>query len=211
MVWWDQFARREFAIEHDTEGRACLMHLWTLSERGPLSSLHVHAIPAEIRQSWHGRCLIMCKNSAVVRGTATGHAFSSVPGRAPALQQKCVFAALLRFQLFWSLVPAAVRSTDACLTPVRPTIVLRSHLRSCKDLAGKGWKPGRHARGGTDQNVYFVLWGLRLHPAALLTACVTSDTTTVNCTLGVWNHRCTCHSSVIKGIYLNSARTSARL
>lgn len=79
----------------------------------------------------------------------------------------CVFAALLRFQLFRSLVPAAIRSTDACLTPIRPTIVLRSHLHSCRDQAGKGWKPGRHARGGTDQNVHFVLWGLRLQPPQL--------------------------------------------
>lgn len=55
--------------------------------------------------------------------------------RAPSLQQDCVFAA--PFQVFWSLVPAVVRSADACFTLLRPTIVLGSHLRSCKDLAGE--------------------------------------------------------------------------
>lgn len=64
------------------------------------------------------------------------------------------------------------------------------------------------AKRGQDQNACFVLWGLRLHTTPP-TALVTFNTATVNFTLSVWNHRCTCHSSVIKWIYLASlsART----
>lgn len=130
--------------------------------------------------------------------------FGSAPSRALALWQKSVLVA--QFQVFWSLVPVAIRSTAACLTLLRPTIVLGSHLRSCNDLAGKRREPGRHARGWNGPKCPLCSLGapVTLHPPppALLTACVTSDTATVNCTLGVWNHRCTCHSSVVKWIYL---------
>lgn len=148
-----------------------------------------------------------------MRGTWTGHACFSVPSRAPALQQKCVFAALLRFQLFRSLVLAAIRSTHTCLTPVRPAIVLRSHLRSCKDLAGKGWKPGRHARGGADQNVHFVLWGLRLHPPGSPHSLC--DIRYHNCKLYIRRVKSQMHMSQqchkMNLFSLNSARTSAQL
>lgn len=47
VVWGINSLRGRFAIEHDTKGRACLIHVWTLSERGPLSSLHDHSIPTD--------------------------------------------------------------------------------------------------------------------------------------------------------------------
>lgn len=119
------------------------------------------------------------------------------------LSSRNVFSAA-QFQVFWSLVPTAIRRTDARLTLLRPTIVLRSHLRSCKDLAGKRREPGRHARERNGPKCPLCSLGapVTTPPPALLAACVTFDTATVNCTLGVWNHRCTCHSSVIKWIYL---------
>lgn len=60
----------------------------------------------------------------------------------------------------------------------------------------------RRGERGAGQHVHFVLWGLQLlPPRGLLAARATFNTATVNCTLSVWNHRCTCRSSVIKWIY----------
>lgn len=169
------------------------------------SRLYVSTPFQQTSQSWHAT-LWSC---ARIQWWCVGHAFASVHQ----LPSKWVSAALLRFQLFWSLVPVVIRSHDACSTPVRPTIVLRSHLRGCKGLAGKGWKPGRHAWGGTDQNVHFVLWGLRLHsPSSPHSLC---DIRYHNCKLYIRRVKSQMHMSQqrhkVNLLSLISARTSAQL
>lgn len=86
VVWGINSVRGWFAIEHDTKGRACLIHVWTLSERGPLSSLHDRSVPTDPSKAGQKTRLLDDHNAragARVCEIGTGPASARYPARSP--------------------------------------------------------------------------------------------------------------------------------